>query len=89
MEGILNKCNWSHEQIKIVTKVYPEQVTKIRTALKMIGERSPRVVDVNWRLDYQIEVINLENFMSTKLISSFYYSPALVVPSTACCISSL
>jgi hypothetical protein len=79
-EGILNKCNWSHEQIKIVTKVYPEQVTKIRTALKMIGERSPRVVDVNWRLDYQIEVINLENFMSTKLISSFYYSPVLMAP---------
>ena len=79
-EGILNKCNWSPEQIKVVTKVYPEQVTNLRTALKMIGERPPRIVDVNWRLDYQVEVINLENFMSTKLISSLYYSPSLKVP---------
>jgi hypothetical protein len=79
-EGILNKCNWSHEQIKVVTKVYPEQVTKIRTALKMIGERPPSIVDVNWRLDYQIEVINLESYITNKLISPFYYSLALVVP---------
>jgi len=52
----LTRFNWSSQQVKNFKKIYTEQLENIQVALKVIGKDPPEIVDVNWRLDYQLEV---------------------------------
>ena len=57
IETILNGFNWSYEQINCFSKIYATHQVKIRASLKLFGGAPPKIVDINWRLDYEIEVI--------------------------------
>jgi len=55
IEALLKTFNWSSEQITQFSKTYSENQPKIQAILKLVGNSPPRLVDVNWRLDYEIE----------------------------------
>ena len=61
VEGILTGFDWSQKQIDQVLKIFFPYQSKIRAFLKLYGRNPPKLVDVNWRLDYEIEVILLMN----------------------------
>jgi len=55
IEAMLRVFNWSAEQINQFSKTYFEYQSKITTTLKLFGVSPPKLIDVNWRLDYEIE----------------------------------
>lgn len=57
LETILEGLKWTPEQISKFLQMYVSNQVKIRAILKLFGKTPPRLVDVKWRLDYQIEVI--------------------------------
>ena len=57
LEAKLKTFKWSSEQITQFLKVFAPNQNKIRAILKLYGtQHPPKLVDVNWRLDYQLEV---------------------------------
>ena len=56
IEAILKTFNWSANQISQFSKTYSENQLKIQATLKLFGNSPPKLVDANWRLDYEIEV---------------------------------
>lgn len=86
IEAMLRVFNWSAEQINQFSKTYFEYQSKITTTLKLFGVSPPKLIDVNWRLDYEIEVIKyLARVFSKNFYSYLYlYSQTPKVLSTVC-----
>nr|CAH0110219.1 unnamed protein product [Daphnia galeata] len=55
LEAKLKTLNWSFEQITRLLKMFSANQSKIQAVLKLYGSSPPKLVDVNWRLDYQVE----------------------------------
>ncbi|XP_046437343.1 COMM domain-containing protein 3-like [Daphnia pulex] len=55
LEAKLNALNCSVEQITRLLKMFSTNQSKIQAILKLYGPSPPKLVDVNWRLDYQVE----------------------------------
>lgn len=53
------RLGWPEEQAARCAKIYGENLKGIRAVLQMFSSNRPRVVDVDWRLDYEIEVTHL------------------------------
>lgn len=69
LEAKLKSFKWSPEQISRLLKIYSANQSKICAVLKLFGEKPPKLVDVNWRLDYQLEVSMFEDFFQ---MTDFY-----------------
>jgi hypothetical protein len=59
LEAKLKTLNCSVEQITRLLKMFSTNQSKIQAILKLYGPSPPKLVDVNWRLDYQVEVLHL------------------------------
>lgn len=57
LETRLKTLNWSPEQVTTLVKIFSANLTKIQAVLKLFGTKPPKLVDVNWRLDFQLEVM--------------------------------
>jgi hypothetical protein len=56
LEAKLKGLNWSDEQITMLLKMFLVNQSKIQAVLMLYGSSPPKLVDINWRLDYQVEV---------------------------------
>ncbi|KAK4023983.1 hypothetical protein OUZ56_009374 [Daphnia magna] len=55
LESKLKTFNWSSEKIDRLMKVFLVNQSKIQAVLRLYGSSPPKLVDVNWRLDYRLE----------------------------------
>jgi len=56
IEAILRKLQWSQEKIVKLLKVYSNNEKKMKLKLQLYGKHPPKLIDVDWRLDYIAEV---------------------------------
>lgn len=59
IETILLQLKWSQEQVTKLLKVYTANQTKIQMKLQLYGKHPPKVIDVDWRLDHAVQVLNI------------------------------
>lgn len=64
---ILDDLEFTSHRKNIVVEVYTSGLQKIRARLAKIGTTLPHVIDVDWRLDY-----NLQNSQSNKVMELLY-----------------
>ncbi|KAK4023942.1 COMM domain-containing protein 3 isoform X1 [Daphnia magna] len=55
LKSKLKTFNWSSEKIDRLMKVFLVNQSKIQAVLRLYGTSPPKLVDVNWRLDYRLE----------------------------------
>eukprot|EP01100_Stratorugosa_tubuloviscum_P012544 TRINITY_DN5993_c2_g1_i3.p1 TRINITY_DN5993_c2_g1~~TRINITY_DN5993_c2_g1_i3.p1 ORF type:complete len:193 (+),score=92.80 TRINITY_DN5993_c2_g1_i3:80-658(+) len=60
LKGLLKESQLAEQRIGIITKVYEEKVNVLRSLLATTAFTFPHIVDVDWRLDYQIKTNKIE-----------------------------
>lgn len=58
---VLSTANITGPRVKKLCEFYASNKEAIRTCLKQIGNSLPHVVDVNWRLDYCVKVMTIND----------------------------
>ncbi|XP_064647911.1 COMM domain-containing protein 3-like [Lineus longissimus] len=58
--GVLEDCKFSTDRVNSFNSIYSEIKPQMQILLSSVGNNSPHVVDVDWRLDYYIKNNHVE-----------------------------
>lgn len=58
IKTVLDGYNLASDRVSLIVETYTKYRTFARQRLKLIGTNLPHIVNVHWKMDYTVRVIN-------------------------------